>query len=52
MKAEIKNKKNFYKDYIEEVFNQRNFDRIDHYVSENDVLHDVPPLFPKGKILL
>ena len=41
--------KKIYRDYIEEIFNNRDLDKLDQYVSNDYVLHDAPPHIPKGK---
>ena len=45
----MNDRKTFYKNYIEDIFNKRKIELLDEYVSDNYTLHDAPEHFPKGK---
>lgn len=44
----LEENKEFYRQYIEEIFNQRNLEALSQYVAEDYILHDAPEHFSKG----
>jgi ketosteroid isomerase-like protein len=44
----LEENKEFYRQYIEEVFNRRNLGALAQYVAEDYVLHDAPGHLPNG----